>query len=184
MKRKYLDRHDWIRVLKKRYALTYIKEDGFEGHVGIICLDKVKSPLFVNVNGRKKCVADDGYIWVQYLPKDAFYTMVVMLGPDKRVIEWYFDIISQQGQDGNGSPWYDDLYLDIVVSADFNIELLDEDDLQEALEKGDIGKKDYDFAYLQANQLLSRLSADKSMLMIYENHLPRMIDLANKTLQN
>ena len=49
-----------------------------------------------------------------------------------KIVEWYFDIAKKIGKE-NGIPYEEDLYLDVIVKPDFQIVLLDEDDLQEAL---------------------------------------------------
>jgi predicted RNA-binding protein associated with RNAse of E/G family len=50
-----------------------------------------------------------------------------------------------------GFPWYDDLYLDVVVLADGSFHLLDEDELDEALQEGKITQDEYDIAWQEAN---------------------------------
>ncbi|MNJ65576.1 hypothetical protein D3C77_615940 [compost metagenome] len=60
-----------------------------------------------------------------------------------------------------GVPWFDDLYLDIVVLKNRSVFLLDEDELDEALSKGMITVKDYDMATETAKHVLKRIKDGK-----------------------
>ena len=70
------------------------------------------------------------------------------------VIGYYFDVSRGNGIEEN-IPYYDDLYLDIVYSPGDNnfTEILDEDELLEALNTGKITREDFDFA----NEVCSNL---------------------------
>jgi uncharacterized protein len=63
----------------------------------------------------------------------------------------------------------DDLYLDVVVLSDGAIMVLDEDELQEALETKDITQEDYEMAYSIANDLIRRLEGNMEELIKFSN---------------
>lgn len=69
-----------------------------------------------------------------------------MFDDRNNLIEWYFDMIKTSGIK-NGIPYIDDLYLDLVIRNNGNQRILDEDELEDALKKGDITKEDFDMAY-------------------------------------
>ncbi|MNI59071.1 hypothetical protein D3C73_1142150 [compost metagenome] len=70
------------------------------------------------------------------------------------IVEWYIDVCKTQGVTDQGVPWFDDLYLDIVVLKNGEVFLLDEDELDEALSKGLITVRDYDMATETAQEVL------------------------------
>ena len=76
VKRTYADRPNWSRVIEKRFRTTYIEDEEFEGYMSIIYIDKVRDPLFVGVGDETLCLADDGFIWMQYFPLEReFYSL-------------------------------------------------------------------------------------------------------------
>ena len=54
----------------------------------------------------------------------------------------------------SNGDYMNDLYLDIVVTPDGKIILLDEEELKEALEKFEITEQEYKKAYKEANNLI------------------------------
>ena len=77
-----------------------------------------------------------------------------MFNNNKEIVQWYFDITKQHGVDNRGIPFFDDLYLDVIVLPSSEILLLDEDELKEALDKKEIIKDDYELAYREARILM------------------------------
>lgn len=80
--------------------------------------------------------------------------MTSMFDDKGEIVEWYIDICKNQGVTDQGVPWFDDLYLDIVVLQNGEVFLLDEDELDEALSRGHITVKDYDMATESAREVL------------------------------
>ena len=69
-------------------------------------------------------------------------------------------------------PCYDDLYLDITyLNGDINI--LDEDELVEAYESGDISQEDYELAYKMKDRLLEEINnkTNEAMNLDYMKYL-------------
>ena len=61
-----------------------------------------------------------------------------MFDEHDRLIQIYFDITGGSRFDDPENPTFEDMYLDIVVSADGSIEVVDRDELDEALQSGAI----------------------------------------------
>jgi len=76
-----------------------------------------------------------------------------MFNNNKEIVQWYFDITKQHGVDNRGIPFFDDLYLDVIVLPSSEILLLDEDELKEALDKEELIKDEYYLAYREAKIL-------------------------------
>lgn len=68
-----------------------------------------------------------------------------------------------------GIPFEDDLYLDVVVTSEGKIILLDEDELKGALDRMEITNREYKEAYKEANRLIDRLSNKKEELEEFTN---------------
>lgn len=85
----------------------------------------------------------------------------------KEPLEYYFDICKNNNIDEKYAiPYYDDLYLDITVDArNGDINILDEDELNEALETSDIANEDYELVMKVKEMLLEEINSDTNKLM-------------------
>ena len=113
-------------------------------------------------------VLDDGYKWLELYPEDNKNIAVSVCLSDKdEILEWYFDIAKDTKLTEKGIPYIDDLYLDVIMSKDGKIKMVDEDELQEALDTNDITKEDYNLAYTVANSLIKQI--DGNLDKVIEN---------------
>lgn len=167
MKQKHANRPNWQRIIEKRYAQEYIQNDHFEGDVSYLLLDRVQEPLMVSYAGEEVCIADHGFTWLMFFPKNHFYSLTVILDEKDEVVQWYYDVIKSIEYSKEGIPIINDLYLDLVYLPDGKIYMLDEDELDEALEEGVISQADYDLAKQEAFRLYDCLS-NKSLDLINE----------------
>lgn len=160
MKTRSADRLDWERVLARRFAVKRIDSREYHGYVTLLRMDAVSEPLYVTFGQQQVCIADRGYDWLQHFPDDARYVLLAAFDERGELVQWYIDIVGRVGVDERGVPWYEDLYLDIVVSPEGETLLLDVDELDEALQRGEVTQSQYDFAWRQASALLDALEAD------------------------
>ena len=80
-------------------------------------------------------VIDNGYYILEVIPKKEDYAMRLFLDPNKKPLEYYFDICENIRLDEKFHiPMYDDLYLDVTCLFG-EINILDEDELLEAYER-------------------------------------------------
>lgn len=168
MKRKYLDRHNWNRVLCRRYVEKYIDDSNYCGYISLLYIDEVNKPLIINVNGDDLVLADKGIKWLQFLPKNANHALTIMIDKHNKIIQWYFDIIKGSGVEA-GSVFFDDLYLDVVHLPSKVTLLIDEDDLESALVNNVINKSDYDMAYVEAKKLMEELKNGENYIVNHWN---------------
>lgn len=132
-------RTDWRRITKRRYT-SCAEPDifGTAGCVSLIMIDEVIEPLTVHYSGRKVIIADAGYSWFQAAIPEAHWWLTAMFDADDRFIQIYFDITNGNRFDPPENPTFEDMYLDIVVSADGTVEIVDQEELDEALQSGAI----------------------------------------------
>jgi len=161
MKRKFSDRANWRRILKRNYACFPMDDQQFRGHLTLYRILELRDPLWKEYNGRRMCLADKGYLWMQHFPKGEHYVVTTMFDSQGQVVQWYIDICKVQGLTDQQVPWFDDLYLDIVKLPTGELMLLDEDELEEALDEGVITQKDSDLAQRTASRLLETIRGQK-----------------------
>jgi uncharacterized protein len=171
MKRKFADRPNWKRVLSRKMVMDKFDNEQFKGYAVLIYIEKVREALWVEIGGKDQCVVNDGYSWLTLIPQDQSYVITAMFNDKNEVVQWYIDICREIGFTEKGIPWYDDLYLDIIISSDYHSSLIDEDDLALALKQNIIKQEDFDFAYQEAEKLLKQLRQNDIALLEYSREV-------------
>ncbi|MBL0387154.1 DUF402 domain-containing protein [Tumebacillus sp. ITR2] len=137
-----------------------VEADGFRGRVSLLHMDRVAEPFIWKYNcGSPLKLMASGYQWMDHLPFDGHYVLNTVFNEDGQIVQWYIDIMKQHGLTDDGVPWYDDLYLDLVVLPTGEVFLLDEDELDEALRDGVITQEDYDLAWRETRRLQAEIAA-------------------------
>ena len=162
----------WI-SLKKRYAFKHL-----DGEKGVKCKSiNIKSSEFTGdiyfyyfkdveeryVLSSGTCIIDNDYKWLEFYDYNSRIKLTVMYNEKNEPIEWYFDIARRIGND-NGIPYEDDLYVDVLVTTDGKIKLLDKDELDAAHAKFEVNDSDYEMAKKEASDLMKRLENKKDNL--------------------
>ncbi|MGL4800243.1 MAG: DUF402 domain-containing protein [Cellulosilyticaceae bacterium] len=168
MKRKYLDARNWTWLDNYTYEYKHI-EGKWSGYLSVVKMGKVKQKLMAHYGDQEICLCDDNYVGIMFLPDNETWCGTAVYDDKGQIVEWYFDMTKQNGVGEDGMPYFDDLYLDIAVTPDFKARMLDEDELQEALDKGIITKADYDLAYETYEYVLHQVIADKTFLVDFFN---------------
>lgn len=172
LKKRFADwRHKSESIVDKTYKNLRIDNDEFKGNISLLEMNKVKSPWYADGD---RCILNDKFKWLEVYPDGAKYCITVIYNENEKVVEWYHDIARSTGEEG-GVPYEDDLYLDVVVTPDGKVNLLDEDELQEAYDKKEVSDKDYDMAYKVANELIEKYQND--------DNINRLSNFSNKYLE-
>lgn len=119
------------------------------------------------------CVIDNNYYIMEVIPKNENYSMRVFFNNEKERLEYYFDVSLENGLDKDSKiPYYDDLFLDVTKTGD-NVEVLDEDELKEALDNNKISMDDFELANKVKDTLLEQINnkSNKYMNMDLEQYL-------------
>jgi predicted RNA-binding protein associated with RNAse of E/G family len=157
VERKFANHPGWKRILQSRYSSMYLDTPQFTGYVTLYRMDAVVTPLVVHYFGRDTCIVDAGYAWMKQFPDGEHFTITTHFDRSGAVVLWYIDICLRTGVSEDGIPWLDDLYLDLAVSPDFQVEVLDVDEILEARECGEITAEEYELAWNEANRLVERI---------------------------
>mgnify|MGYP003296566621 FL=1 len=102
-----------------------------------------------------------------------------MMNADNEIMLWYIDMIAGQGIDNDGVPYFDDLYLDLVVYPDGTIKVDDMDELEDALEAKDITQEQFALAIHTGNKLKTGLLSDINSFIGYTLRCKEMICIEN-----
>ena len=118
MKRKRLSYDDWACITSKEFIVKNVVMHSFEGRICIIKIKEVTEPQIWKFNNQDIVACDKGMKWLFILPANDFYCITAMLNVEDEILGWYIDMIAAQGTDDDGVPYFDDLYLDLVVYPD------------------------------------------------------------------
>lgn len=161
MVRKFVDRSNWIRVSKFKDKTIKLKDDKFDGYIYGIFVEKANKKFEVSYADETFFILDDGYTWIQIVPLDKHYTVTIMFDNNKNIVQWYIDITNMNGIDSDGRIFYDDLYLDVVITKERKILLIDEDELNHALDNFVITSEQYKNAYKEARNIMDEITKEK-----------------------
>lgn len=153
MKRCRLTYDEWQCITEKRQKIKYVQNESFCGYVSKIEILDVTAPQVWKFNGENITVCRAGYQWISILPKNESYCITAMLNAKHQILLWYIDMIAGQGVDAKGIPYFDDLYLDLVVYPGGDIIEDDRDELEGALDAGDITQQQLELANRTAHKL-------------------------------
>jgi len=164
---------------KKLISKTYLRDVEeytlkiyFDNEDYYLCVKKIiKTKPFITSKGLR--LIDNDYYIVEVIPKNEFYAMRVYFNEKKERLAYYFDISKGNGVDEESKiPYYDDLYIDVTMDNN-NIKVLDEDELQFALETKNITKEEYNLANKIKDKLLNeiRTNTNKYINLDLEKYL-------------
>lgn len=175
MKRSRLSYDEWECIISKEIVGKTINSELLNGYIGLIDIKEVSKAQIWKFNGENIVVCDKGRKWLSILPQDDWYCITAMMDEDGKVLLWYIDMIAKQGIDVDGVPYFDDLYLDLVVYPDGTIIVDDMDELEEALSKKDISQEQFDLAIETSHKLQRGMLSDISAFIEYTGKCYEML---------
>lgn len=166
MKHKLATRNDSELMLEKSFGVERRETLEFTGYVTRVDIHKAKRQAVMRHEEHAWLIIDDHYKWIQFFPHDSASTVTLMMDDQDRIVIRYIDICLAHGIDPDtGIPWYDDLYLDIVVTPEGTVHLMDEDELDEALKDGKITPEQHEFAWREAKRILQEIEQGTSLFL-------------------
>ncbi len=165
MKHKRFDRRNWARA-------TGNQERVWQTDAGIFVdfrAGQVVRPLDVPFRGRTLRILDTGFRWLYFHPAGANHALTVQLDAQDRPVQLYVDICAGGGLDPDGQPFVRDLYLDVLAVCDLlldgawqvaDTELIDADELEEAVQAGVMEAGQAAFAWAEARRVQVALAAN------------------------
>ncbi len=177
VKKKYMSKENWTRITKRRYKEKSIVENGEKAIVSLLIIDELTESLVKNYgNSISVKIVDNGYYWLQVAVENKNYWITAMYDENKDLVQYYIDITLKNVLYEENTPYYYDLFLDIVMLKDGTIILLDEDELKQALKENVIKKEQYEFAYNTANKIMLELLKNKDKLDSFCNKYFGILD--------
>lgn len=143
MKLRDMYRTDWTRIKEREYVSRPCTLNGNPARESLILIRDITSPLTVSSAGMPVKVVEKDYSWIQVAEQGARWWLTAMFDEKDNLLQMYFDITAGNIFDNPENPTFRDMYLDLVLRPDGKIVLLDEDELDEALNAGEITPAEY-----------------------------------------
>ena len=160
MKKKIIT-NTYLREAEQYTIKLFLNEDDY--YISVKKLIHLSEKFIIRDN---VIAMDDGYYIMEIIPKKGDYALRLFIDKNKKIVEYYFDIIKESVMDEEYKvPYFVDLYLDITVLHTGRIDILDEDELLEAYEKKDITTKEYDMVLKTKEKLLKEIKDNTNKLM-------------------
>ena len=154
---KDMKRSSWKRVVEKEYLSKKFKYDKYYGVISLTKINKVTSPLIIN----NEVLADVDYKWLQIALHNQNVWITAMFDDSNRLVQVYFDITHKNFFDDKTNPSFVDMYLDIIITSNNEVKILDEDELEEAFIKKEITEGQYNDAKQTCCSLYNYLKINK-----------------------
>ncbi len=168
MRQKFIDKIYMNEVTDKIFYCE--KDEMLNGYIAIKYIKQIIKPITYYCNGKKYVGLDSGYTILEYVPLNRNYNCRVFFDNLNRAILFYFDINKGAGIE-NDIPWYDDLYLDVIVETPFitessyYIRLDDEKEFKMAKKEGKISEEEFNKGYKIATNLMIELKELKNDIL-------------------
>ena len=162
LKLRSLRRDEWKSITQKNTKSLKIEEEGFVGTIGLLTIEEIEKPLVVSYPKYNVTIADKGYKWLQFAPKNENWWLTVLYDDKDNLIESYFDITKSNDFEDEDNPTFIDMFLDVVFSKEREPVILDEDELKQALDEKLITKQEYEFAFFLAKSIIKGYNRNKA----------------------
>lgn len=167
MKQKDMRRSDWRRILKRTYTDCDFYVDGIQAKKSLLQILEVTQPLVIeNIAGRI-AIADRGHSWVQIAVKAQHVWITAMFNADGEFLQAYFDITAGNCFDHPENPTFTDMYLDVVLTKQGSVYILDQNELDDALKDRLITSSEHTQALAHCTALCAYLRAHSTEFIHY-----------------
>lgn len=157
MKRKTINRIEWSGITKRSYTEEHVSAFGRSGMAGLIVMDEAEDFSVPSPSGVMR-ITHTGYSWLSLAPENAKVWATVMFDENGELFEVYFDLTAGNHTLAGGTSWFDDCYLDVVWSPKSDlITVLDEDELDDAVRRGEVTQEQHEAAIASKDKLLDFL---------------------------
>lgn len=180
MIRKYLD-ETYLRDVEE-YQIEKVETP--EEYIVFKHFLKVRKRYEESHTRKNRCLRDNGYYMIEYLPKGKNYTVRSFIDKNKKVLRNYIDLVEKSGiEEETGKLYYDDMYIDIVediIEGKPRIQVRDFTDIEKAQMEGKITQEEVNSAYLQMLNLIDDIE-ERKIKYLRINPKKRLEEIFNKT---
>jgi len=130
-----------------------VNENDFTGDIHLNVFTKMTGERLTSTG---KPFQAEGYSWLEFYDYNSKFRLTAIYDDKGKIVEWYFDLSREIGK-MNGYPYHEDWYLDVVLTPEGDVILLDEDEFDEAYKKFEMTEDEYIEGKQLVKELIDRL---------------------------
>lgn len=144
---------------------------------------EAEKPLIVRLpDGREKKLSDVGYSWYHFAPEGHYFWLSAAFDPEGTLLELYFDLTAGSDFSDPENPCFLDLYLDVVLTPEKEIRILDREELDEALRAGFLGASEYERTLRNGDALTDYLKQNaEAVLQLVKARMAKLNEIRKRT---
>ncbi|MFF2889279.1 DUF402 domain-containing protein [Paenibacillus sp. NPDC057967] len=128
--------------------------------------ENVNSPITFRIGQNDELIIiDDQYTWLEHIPDEGHHILTTVINSKGEVIQHYFDVIAESSLTDEGIPYFDDLYIDVILLPNNEIYILDEDELLAANNDKVISVEQFDLAVKEKEIIRTTLMENRNYLI-------------------
>ena len=185
MKRKRFDRDGWGFQYFPYYQMR-IDTEMFHGLACVIQLTDGEYCYWDVPVAGKIPVCGGGMVWLQLIPDGRHHVVTAKYVPEPKTLKgveypysvsvWYVDMIERIEYDEDGVAVFVDKYLDLIFTPQGDLLVDDRDELDAALESGELTREQYEDALRECEQVREELCSDLTKTEIFCSELLKIVD--------
>ena len=160
-------RSDWTRIKEREYISRPCTLDRQPARESLILIRDITEPLTVSSAVAPVKIVEKDYSWIQIAQKDAYWWLTAMFDEEGTLLQMYFDVTAGNLFTNPENPQFRDMYLDFVLRPDGAVVRLDEDELSEALQRGEITQSEYEQTKEAGERLYQHLLSHPQEVMAF-----------------
>lgn len=165
--RKDIRLSQWKRLMRRSFACAPFSAGALSGEVALVRMDEVRAPLDVKHGEASVRVAGAGFFWLEAAPRARHWWLTAALDENGGIVQYYFDITLENDIRPGGQSSFLDLFLDVVLTPGGDVYILDRDELDDALQAGEITPQQHALALREAEALARALPAREGELAAF-----------------
>ena len=173
IKRKTMRRDEWRVITRKNYAQTTFETPELTGVAGLLRIQRVRRPLYVGEE--RLCMVGAGVSWLEIAPLEGFWFITAMFDPQGNLFEYYVDLTDGTRIEPDGSVWFHDLFLDVILTRGSQPRLEDLDELEQALDGGLLTRAQYERTLEEGRRVLEGLRTREGELRAFCEEMRRRL---------
>lgn len=156
LKREYADYANNKEIYESEYKKIDLKEDPYFGAACLMEVKRAEKKRWITRKGGEEVIIQDvGYKWLTLFPKEDNFAVIAIYNVKSEFIQFTFNIGKNVQYKGK-IPFLDDLYLDIVLTSENEVEFNGEEELENTYKSGNLKQKDYEIARKAADKVLHK----------------------------
>ncbi len=164
IKEKSLRRDEWP---SEEYKDVLIEECKINHRRGMIAFIMWKKGIdMVKVSNDTLLIVDEGYTWLEIALENERYAITAMYDKDDHFIEAYFDL-TKKNHLSYPDPKIYDMFIDIIISKNGDVRILDENELDLAYQDGTVTELEYQEILKTKDELYKYICLHRDEILRY-----------------